>query len=63
MPKKLHELSEKEIVEAINQVPAHLAVWMKDVGIKFSSDVKDCCDICEPVKNAILDKWLKARES
>jgi len=60
--KKLHEFSEKEIIAAINQMPVFVAQWMKEVGIKYGSDLNEGYDIYEPVKKAILDEWLKARE-
>lgn len=61
MTKKLHELSEEEILSAVNQVPVYIAQWMKEVGIKYGSDTSDGYDIYDLVKKTILEQWMKAR--
>lgn len=66
--KELYEFSNREIISAIEALDKKLVEWKEEIGLCFASDpVSEMAnpgnDICAPVKKAILDQWLKARET
>lgn len=60
--KKIYEFTETEIKKALTNLPNYIADWMKEVGIKYGSDMNDGYDIYEPTKKAIFEQWETAQK-